>query len=279
MTDEQTPLDEAKRRILALWDPPAPATRGRPPKVTRDQVVDAAIRLADADGLDAASMRSVARALEVGAMTLYTHVGSQRELLDAMVDKVYAGFTFADDDAPWREALKQHALGIWNLFRAHPWLADVNSWRLPLGPHVFAVEDAGYRTLVDTGLSAKQVVEVVSIVQNFVVGHARSVAAEEAEARAHGIDFETYWKSTADFWENYFDAARYPTMTRLGTSGAFDDDTAGPFVLPLATLLQMVELLVEQARHDGPTTIPSYDECMAAYEENVAKQVEQFEGS
>lgn len=276
MTNEQSPLDEAKRRILALWARPDPPTRGRPPKVSRGQVVDAAIRLADAGGLDAASMRSVARELGVGAMTLYTHVGSQRELVDAMADAAYAEFQFADDDAPWRQALEQHAHALWKLFRAHPWLADINSWRLPLGPHVFAVEDAGYRTIVDTGLSGVQVTEVLAIVTTFVSSHARSVATEENEARAQGVDYETYWKSTSEFWENYFDPSRYPTITRLWSSGAFDA-SPGPSEPPLDGVLDIVGLLIEQATADGGTTIPSYDDCMASYEADVARQKAEFE--
>ncbi|MFT3663022.1 MAG: TetR/AcrR family transcriptional regulator [Gordonia sp. (in: high G+C Gram-positive bacteria)] len=276
MVPEAESLDEVRRRIAALWDPPSAGTRGRPAKVTRAQVVDAAIVLADAQGLEATSMRAVARELDVGAMTLYTHVGSQRELLDAMIDRAYADFRFADDDAPWREALEQHARGLWQLFRRHPWLARVNSWRLPLGPHVIDVEEAGFRTLVDTGLSARQVTEVLGVVQNFVVGLAGSVAAEEADARDQGVDYEQYWRSTAEFWEKYFDSERYPTMTRLWTAGAFET-APGPHDVTLDGLLDTVALSVERALADGGTPIPSYDECMATYRENVARQVKEFE--
>ncbi|GAB08260.1 TetR family transcriptional regulator [Gordonia araii NBRC 100433] len=277
MTDTNDPATEAKRRIAALWDPPSPSpgTRGRPAKVSRAEVVDAAIKLADAGGLDAASMRSTARALGVGAMTLYTHVGSQPELVDAMVDRAYADFEFAPEDAPWREAVEQHARSLWKLHRAHPWLADVNPHRLPLGPHVLDVEEAGYRTIIDTGLTARQVAELIGIIQNIVVGHARSVAAEEAESRAGGIDYNSYWKSTTDFWENYFDTTRYSSMTRLWSCGAFDTDP-GPFDVPLAGLLQTLDLLVEQANAQGSTPVPTFDECMARYDENVARQVEEF---
>ncbi|GAA3962094.1 TetR/AcrR family transcriptional regulator [Gordonia caeni] len=273
MSDRTDALDAAKRRIDALWDPAGPGTRGRPAKVTRAEVVDAAIALARSGGLTAVSMRSVARALGVGAMTLYTHVGSQAELVDAMVDRAYADFEPAPAGTGWREALEQHARGLWRLYRRHAWLADVNAWRLPLGPHVFDVEEAGYRSLVDSGLAASEVVEVLSVVQNFVVGYARSVAAEEAEARDQGVDYDAHWRSTSYFWENHFDPARYPTMTRLWSVGAFET-APGPLDVPLGTLLDTVGLLIDRARTAAPPPIPAFTECMDRYDENLAQQKE-----
>lgn len=271
MTDGSEALAAAKRRIDALWDPPNPGTRGRPAKVTRPEVVDAAITLAGTGGLAAVSMRSVARALGVGAMTLYTHVGSRAELIEAMVDRAHADFEFAPADAGWREALEAHARGLWRLYRRHAWLADVNAWRLPLGPHVVDVEEAGYRTLADSGLAASEVVEVLSVVQNFVVGYARSVAAEEAETRDQGVDYEAHWRSTSYFWENHFDPARYPTITRLWSVGAFGT-APGPLDVPLGTLLDTVGLLIDRARAAATPPIPAFAECMERYDENLAEQ-------
>jgi len=275
MTDETTAIDEARRRILALWDPPPAPTRGRPARIARAQIVEVGVELADDEGLGAVSMRSVARRLEVGAMTLYSHVGGRRELLDLMVDRAYGDFVFADPGLSWRDGLERHARGMWQLIRRHPWLVDLNFWRLPLGPRVFDVEEAGYRTLVDTGLSPRQVVEVMGVVQNFVLGFARSVAVEEAEARDEGLDYETYWRSTADFWENHFDPDRYPSMTRLWSSGAFDEE-AGPFDVPLSGLLDTIGLLIERAQAEGSPPIPGYRDCMSRYDERVEAQVEEF---
>ncbi|MFD0521024.1 TetR/AcrR family transcriptional regulator [Paractinoplanes durhamensis] len=64
--------------------------RGRPPAHTRDQVVDAAIRLADTEGLAAVSMRRIATEIGAGAMSLYTYVPDKDRLLDLMVDRVGA---------------------------------------------------------------------------------------------------------------------------------------------------------------------------------------------
>ncbi|MGW4480449.1 TetR/AcrR family transcriptional regulator [Rhodococcus triatomae] len=249
------------QRFAPLWDEPAPPpTRGRPARVNRAQVVDAAVAVADEHGLDAVSMRSVARALGVGTMTLYSHVPSRDHLVDAMVDRAYGDFTLPDRSLPWRPALEAYARGYFALLRAHPWLTVINTWRMPLAPNVFDADEAGFRILVDTGLSAGQVVETIGIVTQTVSGFARSAAAEDADQRSQGTDYEAYWAAQTDFWQNTFEPGRYPTMTRLWTVGAFDNG-ATPFELRIGALLDTIELLIAKSSAEP---IPSFDDCMAA---------------
>ncbi|MFD1815131.1 TetR/AcrR family transcriptional regulator [Rhodococcus gannanensis] len=261
MTDStpETPAAD-NQRFARLWEEPAPpSTRGRPARVNRGQVVDAAVGVADEHGIDAVSMRSVARALGVGAMTLYSHVPSRDHLVDAMVDRAYADFALPDRDLAWRPALEAYAHGYFSLLRAHPWLTSINSWRMPLAPNVFDADEAGFRILVDTGLTAGQVVETIAIVNQTVSGFARSAAAEDADQRSQGTDYETYWAAQTDFWQNTFQPSLYPTMTRLWTVGAFDNG-ATPFELRIGALLDTIELLIEKSSGDP---IPSFDDCMA----------------
>ncbi|CRK52453.1 TetR family transcriptional regulator [Rhodococcus sp. RD6.2] len=255
----ETPAAD-NQRFAPLWEDPAPAaTRGRPARVNRVQVVDAAVAVADASGLDAVSMRSVARALGVGTMTLYSHVPSREHLVDAMIDRAYADFDLPDPGLPWRPALEAYARGYWSLLRTHPWLLAVNTWRMPLAPNVFDAEESGLRILVDTGLTAGQVVETIAIVNQAVSGFARAAAAEDADVSRQGTDYEAYWASQTDFWQNTFEPSRYPTMTRLWTVGAFDNG-ATPFELRIGALLDTIELLIEKS---GGSPIPSFDDCMA----------------
>ena len=257
--DSTTP-PAGDKRFAPLWEPPAVPTRGRPARVNRSQIVDAAVAIADERGLDAVSMRSVARALGVGTMTLYSHVPSRDHLIDAMIDRAYADFALPDPDLPWRTALETYARGYFSLLRTHSWLLTVNTWRMPLAPHVFDADEAAFRILVDTGLTANQVVETIGIVRQAVSGFARAAAAEIADERDQGTDYEAYWSAQTDFWENTFDPARYPTMTRLWTMGAFDD-AATPFDLRIGALLDTIELLIERAGGSG-SAVQSFDECV-----------------
>lgn len=256
---DSTAPPAGNKRFAPLWDPPAPPTRGRPPRVNRTQVVDAAVTIADESGLDAVSMRSIARTLGVGTMTLYSHVPSRDHLIDAMIDHAYADFTLPDPALPWRPALEAYARGYFSLLRAHSWLLTVNTWRMPLAPHVFDADEAAFRILVDTGLTANQVVETIGIVNQTVSGFARAADAEVADERDQSTDYEAYWSAQSDFWENTFDPARYPTMTRLWTVGAFDD-AATPFDLRIGALLDTIELLIERSSGSG-SAVPSFDDC------------------
>ena len=103
--------------------------------LTIDQVVAAATALADAEALDAVTMRRVAARLGVVPMTLYTYVPAKAELLDLMLDSAYAAMPRTDTAGrPWRERLAAVAAENQALFEAHPWAAAVSAIRPPLGP-------------------------------------------------------------------------------------------------------------------------------------------------
>ena len=88
---------------MLVWERPEPPDRPVPASLSRERIVRAAIRLADADGLAAVSLRKVAAALDVGPMRLYGYITTKEELLELMVDAVYAEIRPAGDG--WREAL------------------------------------------------------------------------------------------------------------------------------------------------------------------------------
>ncbi|GAB3891720.1 hypothetical protein GCM10029964_065350 [Kibdelosporangium lantanae] len=88
---------------MLVWERPEPPSRPVLAPLSRELIVGAAIRLADADGLDAVSLRKVAAALDAGPMRLYGYIATKEELLDLMVDAVQAEIQPTGDD--WREVL------------------------------------------------------------------------------------------------------------------------------------------------------------------------------
>ena len=93
--------------------------RARAP-LSRDRVVAAAIRLADKGGLESLSMRRLAQALRVEAMSLYNHVTSRDDLLDGMVDAVVGHVEAPAAGVPWREAMRRRAMSAHAVLRQHP---------------------------------------------------------------------------------------------------------------------------------------------------------------
>lgn len=238
---------EVVRRLALLWDPPQPSGRGRRARLTLDDVIGAGTAIADGEGLEGLSMRKVAARLGVGAMSLYTYVPGRTELLDLMIDRAFAELDLPPATATWRDGLAAYARAHWELFQRHPWILQTNMWRLPLTPSVLDAQECGLRTLVDTGLPERQVVEIVGLLDAFVRGLARSTVAESAEKDASGQSNDEYWTSMSSFWVDHFDPQRYPTMLRIWDAGGFDAE-ATPFEASLERLLDSVGMAIDRAR-------------------------------
>jgi AcrR family transcriptional regulator len=138
---------------------------GREPRtpLTRERVLDAALRLADAEGLEALTMRRLGQELGVEAMTLYYHVGSKDELLNGLVDIVTGEFELAAPGTDWRTAIRATALSGYESLGRHPWAASltlslkrISQARLRYMNSILGVlRDAGFSDeLVDRGYHA-----------------------------------------------------------------------------------------------------------------------------
>jgi AcrR family transcriptional regulator len=102
------------------------ATRSRNRKpLTRGRVLEAALALADADGIETVSMRRLGQALGVEAMSLYHHVANKGELVAAMVDRVVGEFDLPDDEPRWDVAIRRCAISAHELLLEHPWACSL----------------------------------------------------------------------------------------------------------------------------------------------------------
>lgn len=245
LVPERSP--EASRRLALLWEPRPEPGRGRKPRHTLDDVAQAGIAVAKAEGLDALSMRRVAAELGIGAMSLYTYVPGRDELVDVMIDRAYAELDLPAAGLPWRDGLRAYGLAFWNLYHVHPWLLQANFWRVPLGPHVLDAQEAGLRTIAETGLAPVETAQIIDVVDAFVQGLARAQLAERADRERTGQDIEQYWTTLSSFWVDYFDVERYPTLVKVYTAGGFEHAMQG-IEAPLDRLLDAIALMVERAR-------------------------------
>src|SRR3954465_14063546 len=116
-----------------VWDDPA--AEPAEPGLRGAAIVRAAIELADAEGLDAVSIRRVAAALGARPMSLYTHIAAKEDLVAPMADAVVGEVVVGDPPAGWRAALRAMAERSWRTFVAHPWLLAASARRRPLGPN------------------------------------------------------------------------------------------------------------------------------------------------
>jgi AcrR family transcriptional regulator len=224
MAPEYSGRGDARRSMELLWGRQARGTRGPKPAMDLETIVRAAIELADADGLDAVSMRRIADRLGVGTMSLYTYVPGKGELLDLMLDTVYG--EDAVDPLPstgsLRERLEAGARRQWAFLHRHPWILSVASSRAVLGPNELDGYERALSVVADLGVSARDAVAIVDSVGLYVRGAARDAVEAAAAERVTGVSETQWWTERDAILTEKWTDERFPTLTRLGAGGGFD---------------------------------------------------------
>ncbi len=204
------------RSMQLLWGIQERPKRGPKPRLTVEDITRAAITLADAEGLEAVSMRRVGEQLGVTAMSLYSYVPSKAELLDLMIDRVYGEMPRTDSDEPWRARLERVARGARAMYLRHPWLLQVATARPVLGPNAIARYEHDLRAVEGVGLSDLDMDLVVALIGDYVHGSVRTaIEAAQAEERTGMTDLQ-WWESLAPLLEKVVDWRDYPVATRVG---------------------------------------------------------------
>lgn len=166
--------------IDLLWrdhpDAPAGGSRGPRARVTTGDVVEAALRLADTAGLTAVTIRRLADALDVSAMSIYTHVNSRDDLLVLMVDAAHSAVPRPSyGRLGWRARVQRVAESNLSLLQSRPWLHDVVDPRTALGPGTIAKYDHELAALTPLGLDPVSCDASLTFVLDFVAASARAL--------------------------------------------------------------------------------------------------------
>ena len=195
--------------------------RGRPPAHTRDQVVAAAIRVADAEGLAAVSMRRIATEIGAGAMSLYTYVPDKDRLVDLMVDAVGAETEPVPLTGDWRADLLAVAGRQRALMLAHPWLPAALPNRRLTGRNMLAYLERGLAALAPTGLDGPTKLELIALLTGFVASFVTAeLAGSASTADQVALITEAVASGDLPHLAAALDAAapaRAPTFDRLAT--------------------------------------------------------------
>ncbi len=224
MTMNRGSRGDATRSMELLWGLSPRPTRGPKQGLSVEHIVTAAVELADAEGIDALTMRRVAEALGVGAMSLYTYVPGKAELVDLMLDRAYGEQLAAlATGGGWRAALESRARADWAMYERHPWVVRATGPRPTLGPNELAVHETSLAAVDGVGLTGHEMVAVVTLVAGYVGGVARGIAEAVAEGETHTSE-ETWWRERSAVLDRVFTAEHFPVSTRLSTEGVFDGD-------------------------------------------------------
>ncbi|MEU0091061.1 TetR/AcrR family transcriptional regulator [Kribbella sp. NPDC006257] len=249
MNTEYSGSGDPKKSLELLWGLQARPTRGPKPALTVEQVVATAVRIADAEGLAAMSVRRVADELGVGAMTLYRYVPGKAELLDVMLDTVYGELPRGVVKGDWRAKLDEVARENRQLYLNHPWLLQVAVSRPPLGPHVMAKYEYELSAIEGIGLDDVEMDAAVALVNGYVHGAVRSAVEARQVILRSGITDKEWWLAHEPLLEKIADAQKFPLASRVGTTvgQAFDApyDSEHGFEFGLARVLDGIATLLK----------------------------------
>ncbi|WP_030787771.1 TetR/AcrR family transcriptional regulator [Streptomyces sp. NRRL S-920] len=241
--DDRRTGSDITRSLELLWEGSGRPARGPKPALTLDRIVTEAIRLADAEGISAVSMRRLSTELGTGTMSLYRYLPGKGSLLDLMLDRVY---TPPQEEGPrtggWREGIETYARETLSLYRRHPWLLHVNQARPVLGPGAVGGLDRTLSRIKPMGLTDPELIGVIVMVEGYVTGAARTQVHEmEAEQRT-GLSDQAFWEAQTPVLEKVMKSGRYPSLATLG------EDAFGPdfdhFEFGLQRLLDGLDVLV-----------------------------------
>jgi AcrR family transcriptional regulator len=194
----------------------APRRRGPRPRHTRQDVVLAAVAIADADGIDKVTFRAIAARLGVGVMSLYNYVPDKQALVYAMVEQVAGELRLPEPTGDWRADMHRLAHEQRALLHRHPWLITESSHLQPLGPPILAQIDWSLGVLEPTGLPARELLETIAML-NWFIG--TMVRGELATRTAPSPDSEQA-KAQAGQLAELLATGRYPRFAAAITQPA-----------------------------------------------------------
>jgi AcrR family transcriptional regulator len=179
--DESAPLPPG---LDLLWGRRERGRRGPRPGLSPDAIVAAAMRVADAEGLEAVSMARVAKELGFTTMSLYRHVANKDELLQLMWNGSAVGAeTLVLDGNNWRERIMSWALAQRDMLDRHPWITQLPLAAPPLAPNSMHFVERGLEAMDDTGLTDDDKMRVIGLVTSYTLSEAR-MAYDAARAAA-----------------------------------------------------------------------------------------------
>jgi len=192
---------------------PAPAAR---PQLSREVIVDTALRLLDADGLDGVSMRRVADELGTGPASLYAHVANKEELLDLLLDRVAAEVTVpAPDPERWQEQLRQMVRDMHAVFTRHRDIAFVSLANIPTGGNVLRIADGMMAIMLAGGVPPKVAGWALDRLALYIASDAYEESLYANRQQASGLPIEQFMEQyvggIVEFYKN-LPPGQFPTL-------------------------------------------------------------------
>jgi AcrR family transcriptional regulator len=206
--------------------------------LTRDRIMRGALAVADAGGLAALTIRSLATELGVKPMAVYHYVANKDEILDGLVDLVFAEIDLPSPEGEWRDEIDRRMVSAREALRRHPWaIALMESRRAP-GPASLSRHDATLATLREGGFSVAAAAHAYALIDSYVYGF----AVQEASLAIGGP--EDLGEVTREIMQT-FEGSDYPYLTEIATEHVMQPgyDFGDEFEIGRELVLDALEVL------------------------------------
>ena len=189
------------------------------PALNRERILEAAVELVDRQGLDALTMRRLGTELGVEAMSLYKHVANKDEILDGMLEFVVGQIAMPDEDAGWKESMRQRAISARSVLTRHSWAIGMLEARGQAGPAVPRYVDAVLGNLRSAGFSVDNAAHAFWLLDSYVYGH---VVQETAMTVDRSSDSGRIRSSpTAEEHPHFTELERHAAESQFSFDGEF----------------------------------------------------------
>jgi AcrR family transcriptional regulator len=242
-----------------LWGRREAGKRGPRPGLSADAIVDAAIRLADAEGLEGVSMARVAAELRFTTMSLYRYVDSKEELLQLMWNASARGAeTLVLEGDGWRARLRMWAIVQRDMIDLHPWIPQMPMVAPPVAPNSLAFVERGLGAMDGTPLADADKLRFIGLISSFTLSEARmandALRAARDTAAAAG-EAAPPWTYDALLRE-LADEATYPRLYKIAwtpPAGSGEGGSGGPpsereeFLFGIDRILDGIQAYMDRA--------------------------------
>ncbi|NNH68804.1 TetR/AcrR family transcriptional regulator [Nocardia uniformis] len=199
---KEAPLPKS---VALLWGLGGSGARGPKRGLSLDQIVEAAIAVADEEGFGALSMSRVAERLGFTTMSLYRYVDNKDSLLELLSDRAVGLPPDIAAGTPWRTALETWAWAEFHAIRRHPWWLDIPMQRPPVGPNSMAWLENALVGLAETRIPDSLKLQLVLNLSLYVVGRVRFL--KDLTGGGEGEEYSTVL-------ERVLDPEQYPELTK-----------------------------------------------------------------
>ncbi len=232
-----TEWSEKQDHKPVLWERIERAGRGPRPTLTHEQIARAAVEIADAEGLNAVSMRRLAERLGIATMGLYRYVSGKDDVYELMMDVTATEISLPD--AGWREVAAAYARQLRALSLRHPWLYQTFAL-VPgtLSPANLDLVEHSLKSIDGLGLDVDTMMAAFGTVNSFARGAVFAEVAQRESLKQRGWSTDHDTRLAYLPWVRWMlGTGRYPALRRYVVEGSNEDDAEWQFEFGLTCVL------------------------------------------